>query len=73
MVRPDNSVVLRGNEDAMRDDVAQIAAGNARWNPSANRYEINGRSYGVEPSGTVFPDSGPSIVKTGPQRVRGPD
>jgi hypothetical protein len=63
MVRPSNSVVLRGNEDAMRDDVAQIAAGNARWNPATNRYEINGRSYGVEPSGTVFPDSGPGIVK----------
>jgi hypothetical protein len=63
MVRPDNSVVLRGNEDAMRDDVAQIAAGNARWNPATNRYEINGRSYGVETSGTVFPDSGPGIVK----------
>jgi hypothetical protein len=44
MVRPDNSVVLRGNEDAMRDDVAQIAAGNARWNPATNRYEVNGRS-----------------------------
>jgi len=63
MVRPDNSVVLRGNEDAMRDDVAQIAAGNARWNPATNRYEINGRSYGVETNGTVFPDSGPGIVK----------
>jgi hypothetical protein len=44
MVRPDNSVVLRGNEDAMRDDVAQIAAGNAAtrstggrtgWSPAA--------------------------------------
>jgi hypothetical protein len=63
MVRPDNSVVLRGNEEAMRDDVAQIAAGNAHWNPATNRYEVNGRSYGVEPSGTVYPDSGPGIVK----------
>ena len=36
---------------------------NARWNAATNRYEINGRSYGVEPSGTVFPDSGPGIVK----------
>ena len=63
MVRPNNSVVLRGNEDAMRDDVAQIAAGNARWNKDTSRYEINGRTYGVEPSGTVYPDSGPGIVK----------
>jgi hypothetical protein len=63
MVRPSNSVVLRGNEDAMRDDVAQIAAGNARWDKTINRYEINGRTYGVEPGGTVYPDSGPGIVK----------
>jgi hypothetical protein len=63
MVRPDNTVVLRGNEDAMGNDVAQIAAGNARWNPATNRYEINGRSYGVEANGTVFPDSGPGLVK----------
>jgi hypothetical protein len=63
MVRANNSVVLRGTEDAMRDDVAQIAAGNARWDPATNRYEINGRTYGVEPSGTVYPDSGPGIVK----------
>src|SRR5262249_21173524 len=61
--RAHHSGGLRGNEDAMRDDVAQIAAGNASWNPATNRYEINGRSYGVEPSGTVFPDSGPGIVK----------
>jgi hypothetical protein len=63
MVRANNSVVLRGNEDAMRDDVAQIAAGNARWDKDASRYEINGRTYGVEPGGTVYPDSGPGIVK----------
>ena len=35
----------------------------ARWNPETQRYEINGRSYGVEPSGTVFPDSGTGVVK----------
>jgi hypothetical protein len=63
MVRPNNSVVLRGNEDAMRDDVAQIAAGNARWDKATNRYEINGRTYGVEPGGTVYPDSVPGIAK----------
>ena len=58
-----NSVILRGNESVVRDDVVRIAAGDARWLPEANRYEINGRTYGVEPSGTVFPDSGPGIVK----------
>jgi hypothetical protein len=47
----------------MRDDVAQIAAGNARWDKATNRYEINGRMYGVEPGGTVYPDSGPGIAK----------
>jgi hypothetical protein len=58
-----NSVILRGNENLVRDDIARIAAGGARWLPETNRYEINGRTYGVEPSGTVFPDSGPGIVK----------
>ena len=62
-VRSDNSVILRGHESAVRDDIAQIAAGNARWLPETNRYEVNGRTYGVEPSGTVFPDSGPGMVK----------
>jgi len=63
MVGRRNSVVLRGNEDAMRDDIAQIAAGNARWDGPTSRYEINGRTYGVEPTGTVYPDSGPGIAK----------
>ena len=62
-IRPDNSVILPGSESAIRDDIAQIAAGNAQWRPESNRYEVNGRTYGVEPSGTVFPDSGPGIVK----------
>lgn len=61
-VRPKNSVVLRGNEQAVRDDVRKIAAGEAVWNPRTNNYEINGRSYGVEPSGTVYPVSGTGIV-----------
>ncbi|MFC7533878.1 hypothetical protein [Actinoplanes sp. GCM10030250] len=63
LVRPENSVILRGNEDAVRGDVREIAAGNAAWNPQTGRYEINGRSYGIEPSGTVFPDSGPGIAR----------
>ncbi|WP_433719263.1 WXG100 family type VII secretion target [Actinoplanes sp. CA-051413] len=62
-VRGDNSVILRGNESLIRDDIAQIAAGHAEWLPEINRYEINGRTYGIEQSGTVFPDSGPGIVK----------
>jgi hypothetical protein len=62
-VRGDNSVILRGNESLIRDDIAQIAAGRAEWLPELNRYEINGRTYGIEQSGTVFPDAGPGIVK----------
>ncbi|MGH3810214.1 MAG: hypothetical protein ACRDRU_27050 [Pseudonocardiaceae bacterium] len=63
MVKGENSVILRSNEQAVRDDVGQIATGNAKWNPQTQRYEINGRSYGVEQSGTVFPDSGAGIAK----------
>ncbi|WP_030459528.1 hypothetical protein [Kitasatospora sp. NRRL B-11411] len=61
-VKGENSVILRGYESAVHDDVAQIAAGRAHWNAQTQRYEINGRSYGVEPHGTVFPDSGVGIV-----------
>jgi hypothetical protein len=63
VVKDPSTVYLRGYEDVMHDDVAQIAAGNARWDPTTQRYEINGRYYGVEPSGTVFPDSGVGMVK----------
>ena len=62
-VNADNSVILRGGESAVREDIGQIAAGNAEWNPLTGRYEMNGRSYGIEPNGTVFPDAGPGIVK----------
>jgi uncharacterized protein YukE len=62
-VKEDTSVVLRGHEDAVRADVAGIAAGRATWLESAGRYEINGRTYAVKPTGTVFPDSGPGLAK----------
>lgn len=58
-----NSVILRGHESAVRSDVEQIAAGRAKWDSDASRYEINGRTYGVEGSGKVFPDSGPGLVR----------
>ena len=58
-----NSVILRGNEPAVRADIEQIAAGQARWASDLDRYVINGRSYCVESGGRVFPDSGPGIVK----------
>lgn len=63
MVQEDNTVYLRGYEDAAARDVQGIAAGRAVWNPENQRYEISGRSYGVEPNGTTFPDSGDGMVK----------
>ncbi len=62
-VKAVTSVILRGHEQLIRDDVADIAAGRAAWDEKAQRYRVNGRSYGVESSGTVFPDSGPGIAK----------
>ncbi|MBL1106902.1 hypothetical protein JK361_20220 [Streptomyces sp. 5-8] len=58
-----NSVFLRGYERHANQDVADIAAGNATWRAQISRYQINGRTYEVEPSGRVFPDSGEGIVK----------
>ena len=62
-IKPTNTIILRGYEDPVRGDVKGIADGEATWNPATNRYEINGRSYGVEPNGTTFPDSGPGLAK----------
>ncbi|MFG2528987.1 WXG100 family type VII secretion target [Streptomyces sp. NPDC048516] len=57
-----NTVVLPGHNEAIKQEIADIAAGKARWNQEAQVYEINGRSYTIEPSGTVFPKSGPGLV-----------
>ena len=56
----DNTIVLPGTDVA--GDLDGIAAGQGKWVPETNRYEINGRTYGVEPTGTVFPVSGPGFV-----------
>ncbi|GLY98419.1 hypothetical protein [Actinoplanes sp. NBRC 103695] len=58
-----NSVILRGNEAAVRGDIEQIAAGNAAWLGDQGRYEINGRTYGIESAGRVYPDAGPGIAR----------
>lgn len=58
-----NTVYLRGYEDARRADVQAIAAGQATWIPETDRYEINGRTYGMETNGAIFPDSGTGMVK----------
>ncbi|MCL3993152.1 WXG100-like domain-containing protein [Streptomyces lavenduligriseus] len=62
-VREANSVVLRGYEQDVHQDIADIAAGRAVWDDATSRYEVNGRTYGVEDTGTVYPDSGAGIVK----------
>ncbi|MBB2941063.1 hypothetical protein FB565_000767 [Actinoplanes lutulentus] len=61
-VRKENTFILRGNEAAVQDDVRQIADGNANFLKDTGDYEVNGRIYTVEPSGTVFPVSGPGLV-----------
>lgn len=55
-----NTVVLPGTDVAA--DLADISAGRATWNADDNRYEVNGRTYGMESTGTVFPVSGPGFV-----------
>ncbi|MEU6255543.1 hypothetical protein [Streptomyces sp. NPDC047043] len=61
-VKERNTVILRGNEDLVREDIEAIAKGRAKLLPDGNTYEINGRQYGVEDTGTVFPKSGPGLV-----------
>ncbi|MCY1141654.1 hypothetical protein OWR29_26965 [Actinoplanes sp. Pm04-4] len=63
IVDEQNTVYLRGHEGVAAADVRGIAAGDGVWDPVSQRYEINGRTYGVEPSGRVFPDSGAGMVK----------
>ncbi|MFJ8197591.1 Flp family type IVb pilin [Streptomyces sp. NPDC096152] len=61
-VRPKNSVILKGHEGDVAADIKAIAENKAVWNKQTNRYEINGRTYGIEDSGRMYPDSGPGIV-----------
>ena len=62
-IKKANSVILRGYEQQVNQDLADIAAGKGTWREKLSRYEVNGRLYEVEPSGKVFPDSGKGIVK----------
>ncbi|MGW7360476.1 hypothetical protein ACWGI0_28560 [Streptomyces sp. NPDC054802] len=61
-IKEKNSVILPGYFAKIDQDIADIAAGRARLTEDNNRYEINGRTYGVELGGRVYPDSGPGIV-----------
>jgi hypothetical protein len=55
-----NTIVLPGTDVAA--DLAGISEGRGKWISASNMYEINGRSYAVESTGTVFPVSGPGLV-----------
>ncbi|WP_162688499.1 RHS repeat-associated core domain-containing protein [Streptomyces sp. ICC4] len=61
-VRGNNTVILRGEMGTVKQDVADIASGKAAYISELDRYQVNNRLYGVEHSGTVFPDSGPGFV-----------
>jgi hypothetical protein len=60
-VKESNTVVLPGTDVA--GDLDAIRWREATWDGTRGRYLVNGRSYGVEHSGTVFPDSGPGLIK----------
>lgn len=53
---------MRGYSREIGKDIAGIAEGRAKLTADGNRYKINGRTYGVEPGGRVYPESGPGIV-----------
>jgi hypothetical protein len=61
-VEKKNSVILRGYSKQVDADIEGIANGQAKYIKETDRYEINGRTYGIEPSGRVYPDSGPGIA-----------
>ncbi|GHE00214.1 hypothetical protein [Streptomyces alanosinicus] len=62
-IKKANSVILRGYEQQVNQDLADIAAGKATWKVKLSRYLVNGRLYEVEPTGRVYPDSGTGIAK----------
>ncbi|GLZ77523.1 hypothetical protein Afil01_23300 [Actinorhabdospora filicis] len=60
-VREENTVILPGTD--VRGDLDAIRRGEAAWLPDRDRCLVNGRLYGVEVPGTVYPDEGPGLVK----------
>ncbi len=62
--KAENTIILPETRDAVRQDIADIQAGNARWDPDSNSYVTDsGRRYKVESNGTVFPVDGPGFVQ----------
>ncbi|MFI2242689.1 hypothetical protein ACH49G_41505, partial [Streptomyces chrestomyceticus] len=62
-VREENTLILPGYGKEVEADIAGIAEGRATYLPRDDRYEINGRTYGVHENGTVYPASGPGFVQ----------
>ncbi|MFI6699748.1 polymorphic toxin-type HINT domain-containing protein [Streptomyces sp. NPDC050509] len=58
-----NTVILRGYEKQIDADIKAIAEGKAKLLKDGNRYEVDGRTYGVEDTGRVYPESGPGMVE----------
>ncbi|MFJ2215981.1 hypothetical protein [Streptomyces sp. NPDC087864] len=58
-----NTIILKGNEKAVDDDIQGIAEGKADLLDDKNTYEINGRRYRVEGNGRTYPVSGKGLVE----------
>ncbi|MFC8230529.1 polymorphic toxin-type HINT domain-containing protein [Streptomyces sp. NPDC057287] len=63
MVKEKNTIILKGNEADVQNDIKGIAEGRAKLVDNGNAYEINGRKYGVEGNGRTFPISGKGLVE----------
>ena len=62
--KAENTIIMPEVRDAVRQDIADIQAGKARWDPGTNSYVTDsGRRYKVESNGTVFPVDGPGFVQ----------
>ncbi|MFF5894969.1 polymorphic toxin-type HINT domain-containing protein [Streptomyces argenteolus] len=63
MVKEKNTVILKGNEADVTNDIKGIAEGKGKLVDNGSAYEINGRKYGVEENGRTFPISGKGLVE----------
>ncbi|MFE7659256.1 WXG100 family type VII secretion target [Streptomyces celluloflavus] len=62
-IQEKNTIILPGYSQEVEKDIAGIADGKAAWIPDGERYEINGRTYGIHENGTVYPAAGPGLVE----------
>ncbi|MEU9006264.1 hypothetical protein AB0D15_31100, partial [Streptomyces sp. NPDC048551] len=54
-----NTIILPETKELVKQDISEIAAGRAEYDPLTQKYTVNGRTYGVEHTGRTFPVSGP--------------